>query len=58
VKHLRIGFALAGFVAALFSVALDNHRLGWVAIGLLAIALTLRLLRKRETDSSPSDPPV
>jgi uncharacterized membrane protein YfcA len=58
VKQLRIGFALGGFVAALFSVALDDHRLGWVAIGLLAIALILRLLRKRENGSSPSDPPV
>jgi len=37
VRHLRIGFALAGFAAALLSVALDDHRLGWVAI-LIGIA--------------------
>jgi hypothetical protein len=53
VRHLRIGFALAGFAAALFSVALDDRRLGWVAIVLLAIALILRLLRKRENPHSP-----
>jgi hypothetical protein len=57
-SRLRIGFALAGFVAALFSVALDDRRLGWVAIALLAIALILRLLRKRANGASQSAPPV
>jgi hypothetical protein len=57
-RHLRIGVALAGFAAALFSVALDDRRLGWVAIALLVIALILRLLRKRENNYLPGDPRV
>ena len=57
-RHLRIGFALAGFAAALFSVALDDRRLGWVAIALLVIALILRILRKRGNDYPRGDPSV
>lgn len=58
-KRLRLGFALAGFVAALFSVALDDHRVGWGAIALLAISLGLRLVpRNRENYDSPEDPSV
>jgi hypothetical protein len=57
-RHVRIGFALAGFGAALFSVALDDRRLGWVAIALLVIALILRLLDKRGNDYPRGDPSV
>ena len=47
--RLRIAFALAGFLAALLSVARDDNRLAWLAIALLAVSLILRLiLRKRE----------
>jgi hypothetical protein len=48
-SRFRIGFALAGFVAALLSVALNDDRIAWLAIALLAVSLILRLiLRKRE----------
>jgi uncharacterized membrane protein YfcA len=55
-SQLRIAFVLAGFVVALLSVALDDHRLAWTAIALLAISLAIRLIlrkgenRRRETD--------
>jgi Flp pilus assembly protein TadB len=48
-SRFRIGFALAGFVAALLSVAVNDDRIAWLAIALLAVSLILRLLlRKRE----------
>jgi hypothetical protein len=48
-NRLRLGLALGGFILALISVALDDHRLGWGAIGLLAASLIVRvILRKRE----------
>jgi uncharacterized membrane protein YfcA len=58
-SRLRIAFTLAGLAAALLSVALDDHRLAWTAIALLAISLVLRLiLRKRETRHGETDRPV
>jgi uncharacterized membrane protein YfcA len=58
-SQLRIASALAGFVAALLSVALDDRRLAWAAIALLAASLVLRLLlRKREARHSDIDRPV
>ncbi len=47
-NRLRLALALAGFLLAALSVALDERRLGWVAIVLLAVSLLLRLwLRRR-----------
>jgi hypothetical protein len=58
-SRLRIGFALAGFVAALLSVALNDDRIAWLAIALLAVSLILRLLlRKRENHPPNADGPV
>lgn len=58
-SQLRIAFALAGFVAALLSVALDERRLAWLAIALLTVSLILRLvLRKRGDRYSDTDRPV
>jgi preprotein translocase subunit SecG len=55
----RIGFALAGFAAALLSIAYDDRRIAWVAILLLVISLILRLLvSKREKQSSDDSSPV
>jgi hypothetical protein len=56
VSLLRIIAALAGFLVALLSVALDDNRLAWIAIGLLALSLVLRLtLRKKANHSSHTD---
>ena len=58
-SQLRIAAVLAGFVAALLSVALDDKRLAWMAIALLTISLILRLiLRKRENRQSETDRPL
>jgi uncharacterized membrane protein YfcA len=58
-SRLRIAAALAGFVAALLSVALDDKRLAWTAIALLTVSLILRLiLRRRENRQSETDRPV
>ena len=58
-SQLRIAAALAGFVAALLSVVLDDKRLAWMAIALLTVSLILRLiLRKRENRQSETDRPV
>ncbi|HEV2084003.1 MAG TPA: hypothetical protein VGR09_02900 [Gemmatimonadales bacterium] len=58
-KQLRIAAALAGFVAVLLSVALNDKRLAWMAIALLTVSLILRLiLRKREDRQSETDRPV
>jgi hypothetical protein len=46
-SRLRIGLALAGFVLALLSVALDDHRLAWAAIAVLATSLLIRLVRRQ-----------
>ena len=57
-SQLRMASVVAGFVAALLSVALDDQRLAWMAIALLAVSLILRLiLRKRENRPPNSDRP-
>jgi hypothetical protein len=40
---LHRGLAVVGFVLAAGAVAFDDRRAGWGAIGLLAVALLLRL---------------
>jgi uncharacterized membrane protein YfcA len=58
-SRLRIAAALAGFVAALLSVTLDDTRLAWMAIALLTVSLILRLiLRKRENRQRETNRPV
>ena len=57
-SQLRIASVVAGFAAALLSVALDDQRLAWMAIALLAVSLIVRLiLRKRENRPPNSDRP-
>ena len=57
-SQLRIASVVAGLVAALLSVALDDQRLAWMAIALLAVSLIVRLiLRKRENRPPNSDRP-
>jgi hypothetical protein len=58
-NRLRISLAIAGFVLALLGVALDDHRLAWAAIAVLAASLLLRLLRpKRRNGNPPGDSPL
>jgi len=53
VNLLRVGFAVAGFVLALISIALDHTRLGWAAIALLLVSVLVRLtIRKRTAAGS------
>jgi membrane protein implicated in regulation of membrane protease activity len=55
-NRLRFGFAIAGFALALLSIALDDHRLAWAAIVVLATSLLIRLVRrKRESQKSQGD---
>jgi hypothetical protein len=55
-NHLRLGLALAGLALALLSVTLDDRRLAWAAIALLAASLILRLLlRKRGNPKADTD---
>jgi uncharacterized membrane protein len=57
-NQLRLGLAIAGFIVALLSVALDSGRLGWAAIALLSGSLLLRiLLRQRANPKSGGDGP-
>jgi hypothetical protein len=44
---LRIGLALAGFVAAVLAIALEDQRVGWLAIALLAGSVVVRLVHRR-----------
>jgi len=43
----RVGLSLAGFGAALLAVALEDRRLTWAAIALLAGSLAVRLVQRR-----------
>jgi len=45
-KYARVGLAVAGFIVALLSIALDNRRVAWGAIALLTASLILRLLTR------------
>jgi hypothetical protein len=49
-RYARLGLAVAGFVAALVSVALDDPQIGWGAIALLTGSLTVRLLSGKRED--------
>ena len=51
-NQVRLGLAIAGFLVALASVALDNQRLAWGAIALLVGSLILRLLLHKRQDGS------
>jgi hypothetical protein len=48
-NRLRLTLALVGLLLAALSVAFDQRRLGWVAIGLLAASLVLRVWLRRRT---------
>jgi hypothetical protein len=50
---LRLGLAIAGFVAAAAAVVLESPRIGWGAIALLAASLIVRLLGRRPGPPAP-----
>jgi hypothetical protein len=47
VTRLRIGLALAGFLAALLAVSLQDERIGWAGIALLSGSLIVRVVQKQ-----------
>jgi hypothetical protein len=52
VNRLRVGLALAGFVLAVLSVALDDVRLAWAAISVLLLSLIARLIARKRANSN------
>jgi hypothetical protein len=55
VNFVRIGFAVAGFVLALISIALNNSWLGWAAIAMLLVSVIARLALRKRMDSTLDD---
>lgn len=43
-SYARLGLAVAGFLVALLSIALDDRQIAWGAIALLIAALILRIV--------------
>jgi hypothetical protein len=52
----RLALAVAGFLAALASIILDNRQIGWGAIALLVGSLILRILSGKRADRNRGDP--
>jgi hypothetical protein len=50
-EKLRLVLVLAGMVFLIAGVATDSRVIVWVAIGLLAAALMVRLYLRKKTDS-------
>jgi hypothetical protein len=55
VNLLRLAFAVAGFVLALISIALNDDRLGWAAIAMLLVSLFARLTLRKRIDSGSDE---
>jgi hypothetical protein len=55
VNFVRIGFAVAGFVLALISIALNDSRLGWAAIAMLLVSVIARLTLRKRVDSTSDE---
>lgn len=47
VQSVRIGLSASGLVLAVAAIALNDTRLTWAAIGVLVVAVALRLLARR-----------
>ena len=54
-RYARLALALAGFIAAVLSIYLDDKQFGWGAIALLIGSLILRLLSQKRDDRKPGD---
>jgi len=48
---LRVSLALAGFIAAVAAVALDDRQVGWGAIALLLGSLIVRVVQRGRNGS-------
>ena len=57
-RYARLGLAIAGFLVAVLSVALDNRQIAWGAIALLILSLILRILSGKPEDRHRGDPPL
>ena len=55
--YFRLGLAFGGFAAALLAIALEDERLGWGAIALLASSLLVRVIERRGRSEGGSPPP-
>lgn len=53
---LRLGLGLAGIIAAGIAVVLEDTRIGWGAIALLAASMIVRLRGRREGSGGSDDP--
>lgn len=54
-RYARLGLALAGFAAAVVSIALNDQQVGWGAIALLTGSLILRLVAGKREDRNRED---
>ena len=54
-NSLRVGFAVAGFVLALISIALDHNRLGWAATAMLLVSVFARLILRKRMDATSEE---
>jgi hypothetical protein len=55
VNFLRLGFAVAGFVLAVISIALNDEWLGWAAIALLLVSVLARLILRKRYDADSNE---
>ncbi|MES2305917.1 MAG: hypothetical protein V4558_10425 [Gemmatimonadota bacterium] len=51
-KRLRTGVALAGILLALIALWRDDRRITWIAIGVLGLAVILRVASRRTPGST------
>ena len=47
IRALKLGLSVAGLVLAVAAIALDDTRLTWGAIAVLAVAVVLRFIGRR-----------
>lgn len=52
-KRLRFNLAIAGILLAVVALWRDDTRITWVAIGVLAVAVILRIIGRRWPPAPP-----
>jgi uncharacterized membrane protein len=52
-NRLRFNVALAGILLAVIALWRDDKRITWIAIGVLAVAIVLRLVGRRGAEAPP-----